>query len=94
MSMKMGIGYVMENTVVEFEENVRIAVPRPTQALMACSSVAASGGTSSLRKKVARSSASWDISQERHPWSVRSLRSKTVDSMTKTPERIAQVVEA
>ena len=37
---------------------------------------------------------SWDISQEKQPWSVRSLRSKTVDSMTKTLERIAQVVEA
>ncbi|MFI0526226.1 MAG: dimethyladenosine transferase, partial [Ilumatobacteraceae bacterium] len=96
MSMKMGIGYTMENTVVEFEENVRIAwQPRPTQALMGLfiggriwryQLVAQEGGT--LVRE------SWDISQERHPWSVRSLRSKTVDSMTKTLERIAQVVEA
>lgn len=96
MSMKMGIGYTMENTVVEFEENVRIVwQPRPTQALMGLfiggriwryQLVAQEGGT--LVRE------SWDISQERHPWSVRSLRSKTVDSMTKTLERIAQVVEA
>jgi len=96
MSMKMGIGYTMENTVVEFEENVRIAwQPRPTQAVMAWfvggriwryQLVVQEGGT--LVRE------SWDISQEKQPWMVRSLRSKTVDSMTKTLERIAQVVEA
>ena len=96
MSMKMGIGYTMENTVVEFEENVRIAwQPRPTQTVMGWfiggriwryQLVPQNGGT--LVRE------SWDISQERQPWMVRSLRSKTVDSMTKTLERIAQVVEA
>jgi Polyketide cyclase / dehydrase and lipid transport len=95
MSMKMGIGYTMENTVVEFEDNVRIAwQPRPTQKLMAAfiggriwryQLVAQDGGT--LVRE------SWDISQEKQPWTIRGLRSKTVDSMTKTLERIAQVVE-
>lgn len=96
MSMKMGIGYTMENTVVEFEENVRIAwQPRPTQTVMSWfiggriwryQLIAQDGGT--LVRE------SWDISQEKQPWAVRNLRSKTVDSMTKTLERIAQVVEA
>ena len=96
MSMKMGIGYTMENTVVEFEENARIAwQPRPTQTVMALfiggriwryQLISQDGGT--LVRE------SWDISQEKQPWAVRSLRSKTVDSMTKTLERIAQVVEA
>jgi len=96
MSMKMGIGYTMENTVVEFEENARIAwQPRPTQTVLSWfiggriwryQLVPRDGGT--LVRE------SWDISQEKQPWSVRSLRSKTVDSMTTTLERIAQVVEA
>ena len=95
MSMKMGIGYTMENTVVEFEENVRIAwQPRPTQTVMAWfvggriwryQLVEQDGGT--LVRE------SWEISQEKQPWAVRNLRSKTVDSMTKTLERIAKVVE-
>ena len=96
MSMKMGIGYTMQNTVVEFEKDARIAwQPRPTQALLAWfiggriwryQLIPQDGGT--LVRE------SWDISQEKQPWSVRSLRSKTVDSMTTTLERLAQVVEA
>ncbi len=96
MSMKMGIGYTMENTVIEFEENRLIAwQPRPTQTVMAWFvggriwryELVPQGDDTLVRE-------SWDISQERQPWAVRSLRSKTVDSMTKTLERIAQVVEA
>lgn len=96
MSMKMGVGYTMENTVVEFEDNVRIAwQPRPTQSVMAWFiggriwryQLSAQDGGTMVRE-------SWDISQEKQPWAVRSLRSKTVDSMTKTLERIATVVEA
>jgi uncharacterized protein YndB with AHSA1/START domain len=95
MSMKMGIGYSMENTVVEFTENERIAwQPRPTLSVMGWfiggriwryELVPQDGGT--LVRE------SWDISQERQPWTVRPMRSKTVDSMTKTLERIAHVVE-
>ena len=36
---------------------------------------------------------SWDIRKEAFPFAVRGMRSKTVDSMTKTLERIAAVVE-
>lgn len=96
MSMKMGIGYTMQNTVVEFEENALIAwQPRPTLSVVGWfiggriwryQLVPQEGGT--LVRE------SWDISQERQPWAVRGLRSKTVDSMTKTLERIAKVVEA
>ena len=96
MSMKMGIGYTMENTVIEFEENTRIAwQPRPTQTVMAWFiggriwryELVPEGDDTLVRE-------SWDISQERQPWAVRGLRSKTIDSMTKTLERIAHVVEA
>ena len=96
MSMKMGIGYTMENTVIEFEENRRIAwQPRPTQTVMSWFiggriwryELVPQGDDTLVRE-------SWDISQERQPFMVRPMRSKTVDSMTKTLERIAAVVEA
>lgn len=95
MSMKMGIGYSMENTVVEFQKDALIAwQPRPTIPVLGWfiggriwryELIPQEGGT--LVRE------SWDISRERQPWSVRPLRSKTVDAMTKTLERIAQVVE-
>ena len=96
MSMKMGIGYTMENTVIEFEEDRRIAwQPRPTQTIMGWFvggriwryELVAQGDDTLVRE-------SWDISQERQPFMVRPMRSKTVDSMTKTLERIAAAVEA
>jgi len=95
MSMKMGIGYSMVNTVVEFEENRLIAwQPRPSIGFMRLLvggriwryEIVEQGDGTLVRE-------SWDITQERLPWAVRNLRSKTVDSMTKTLERIAQVVE-
>lgn len=96
MSMKMGIGYSMVNTVVEFDENRLIAwQPRPSIGFLRLfiggriwryELVEQAGGT--LVRE------SWDITQEAHPSAVRSMRSKTIDSMTKTLERIAQVVEA
>jgi uncharacterized protein YndB with AHSA1/START domain len=96
MSMKVGIGYSMENTVVEFEEDRRIAwQPRPSVSFMRhfvggriwrYELEPAEGGT------VVRES--WDISQEVHKRAVRGMRSKTVDAMTKTLERIEKVVTA
>ena len=95
MSMKMGIGYTMENTVVEFDENALIAwQPRPAQALFGLFiggriwryQLHPQNGGTLVRE-------SWDISQERFPLAVRSMRSKTVDAMTKTLDRIAQHVE-
>ncbi|CAN5630559.1 hypothetical protein BH10ACT2_BH10ACT2_18760 [soil metagenome] len=95
MSMHMGVGYSMENTVVEFEENRRIAwQPRPTLAplrlfvggrIWRYELIPSDGGT--LVRE------SWDIRKEAMPWAVRGMRSKTVDSMTTTLERIAAVVE-
>ena len=94
MSMKMGVPYSMVNTVVEFEENRRIAwQPRPSLGFMRWFAGGRiwryelepqEGGT--LVKE------SWDIRQEAHPRAVRNMRSKVVDSMTKTLERIEQVV--
>jgi uncharacterized protein YndB with AHSA1/START domain len=95
MSMKMGIGYTMENTVVEFEENALIAwQPRPSLSLMGLLvggriwryQLQPQKGGTLVRE-------SWDISQERLPFAVRAMRSRTVDAMTKTLDRIAQQVE-
>lgn len=95
MSMHAGIGYSMENTVVEFEEN-RLIVwqPRPTIAPLRLLfggriwryELTPSDGGTLVRE-------SWDIRKEVFPWSIRALRSKTVESMTKTLERIAAAVE-
>ena len=95
MSMHAGIGYSMENTVVEFDENRRIAwQPRPSLAplrllfggrIWRYELIPQDGGT--LVRE------SWDIRKEVFPWTLRSMRSKTVTAMTKTLERIAQVVE-
>lgn len=95
MSMQMGIGYSMENTVVEFEENRRIAwQTRPTFAptrllvggrIWRYELMPQDGGT--LVRE------SWDIRKEALPWTVRSMRRKTVESMTNTLERIAAAVE-
>ena len=96
MSMKMGIGYQMVSEVVEFEENRRLAwQTRPTvspmrplvgERIWRYELIPQDGGT--LVRE------SWDIRQEKMPFMVRPMRSRTVDAMTKTLERIAQVVEA
>jgi uncharacterized protein YndB with AHSA1/START domain len=95
MSMNMGIGYSMASTVVEFEENRRIAwQTRPTLApvrllvggrIWRYELTPRDGGT--LVRE------SWDIRKEAFPWAVRSMRGKTIESMTKTLERIAAAVE-
>lgn len=94
MSMHMGLGYSMANTVVEFEPDRLIAwQPRPTKSFLRSlvggriwryELVPQEGGT--LVRE------SWDIRQEAHPCAVRRMRSKAVDSMTKTLERIEQIV--
>lgn len=95
MSMHMGVGYSMENTVVEFEENRRIAwQTRPSVAPMRLLvggriwryELEPQDGGTLVRE-------SWDIRKEALPWAVRSMRRKTVESMTKTLERIATAVE-
>ena len=94
MDMKMGGPYQMTNTVVEFEENRRIAwQPRPAGGLAA--KVAGGriwryelepveGGT--------RVRETWDISQERIPALVWGYRFLTRRQMAKTLERIEEVV--
>lgn len=94
MSMKAGFAYSMASTVIEFEADRRIAwQTRPVQSLpkhlvggriWRYELEPRDGGT--LVRE------SWDISQERHPWLVRGLRSRTIDAMTKTLERIEQAV--
>jgi hypothetical protein len=96
MSMKMGFGYRMANTVVELEENRRIAwQPRPTAKWMRALAGGriwryelepVEGGTK-VREQ-------WDITQEAHPFMVRPMRKKTVENMEKTLARIEDVVTA
>ena len=94
MSMKMGVPYSMVNTVVEFEENRRIAwQPRPSLSFMRWFAggriwryeLEPQDGGTLVRE-------TWDITQEAHPRAVRNMRSKVIDAMTKTLERIEQVV--
>ncbi len=94
MSMKAGLSYSMVNTVVEFEENRRIAwQPRPSLSFMRWLAggriwryeLEPQEGGTLVRE-------TWDITQEAHPRAVRGMRSKVIDSMTKTLERIEQVV--
>jgi uncharacterized protein YndB with AHSA1/START domain len=96
MDMKMGLGYRMINTVVEFEQDRLIAwQPRPDNKLMAKLAggriwryhlTPVDGGT--LVRET------WDISQEQHPAMVRPMRSKVRQGMTTTLERIASVIAA
>jgi uncharacterized protein YndB with AHSA1/START domain len=96
MSMKMGIGYSMVNTVIEFEDNRRIAwQARPPGFL---GKVAAGriwryelepvdGGT--------RVRESWDVSEDhqRRMLKMGSLPKKTETNMAKTLDRIAELTE-
>jgi len=94
MSMKVGIGYSMESTVIEFEEDRRIAwqtrPPNKVAAIFAGGRIwryelePVEGGT-----KVTES---WDITQEQQKWLVRPARKKTVEAMAKTLARIEELV--
>ncbi|MFM7686464.1 MAG: SRPBCC family protein [Actinomycetota bacterium] len=94
MAMKMGIPYSMVNTVIEFEENRRIAwQPKPAIGFMR----RFAGGRIwryELEPKDGGTlvSESWDISQEVNPKAVRNLRGRTLQSMAATLERIEKVV--
>lgn len=95
MKMKMGMPYSMSNTVIEFEENRRIAW-QTSKRLGPLGMIGGriwryelepvEGGT--LVRE------SWDISQERVKGPVRKMRGRTVDAMTATLERIEQIVMA
>jgi uncharacterized protein YndB with AHSA1/START domain len=94
MSMKAGFGYSMESTIIEFEEDRRIAwQSRPPNSIIGAlvggriwryELEPVDGGT-----KVRES---WDISQERIRLMVRPMRTSTITSMTKTLARIEELV--
>lgn len=96
MSMKAGIGYSMQNTVIEFVENKRIAwQTRPPQKIPAILvggriwryDLEETEGGTTVRE-------SWDISQEQIKFVVRPLAKSTRKNMAKTLERIESVVTA
>ena len=92
--MKMGIPYSMVNTVIEFEENRRIAwQPKPAIGFMRRFAGGRiwryvleprDGGTMVFE--------SWDISQEVNPKAVRKMRGRTIEAMSATLERIEKIV--
>ena len=96
MSMKAGLSYKMASTVIEFEEDRLIAwQTKSSQSWMEhfvggriwrYELEPVEGGT--LVKE------SWDITQEKVKLLVRPLRKKTIESMTKTLERIEDIVTA
>ncbi len=98
MSMKMGIPYSMSNTVIEFEENRRIA----WQTLPSVSWGAKFGGGRIWRYELEPVDGgtlvreTWDISEEAglsKPLVARS-RDHTVENMEKTLARIEEIVTA
>lgn len=95
MNMKLGIPYSMESTVIEFEENRRIAWQTRGPGLFAklgggriwrYELVPTDGGT--LVRET------WDISEERVKAVVRPVKAKTREAMVKTLERIEAIVSA
>jgi uncharacterized protein YndB with AHSA1/START domain len=96
MSMRLGIPYSMVSTVVEYDENKRIAwQPRPAYPIanrLAGGRIwryelePVEGGT--------RVRESWDISQEVWKALVRPARGKTRTAMEKTLERIEELLAA
>jgi hypothetical protein len=97
MSMKMGVPYVMSNTVIEFEQDKRIAWKTVFSGFLGrfiggriwrYELEPADGGT--LVRE------SWDISQDKQSTFLRrgKVPSATAASMTKTLEKLAAVTEA
>jgi hypothetical protein len=94
MKMKVGLPYSMVSTVIEFDEDRRLAwqttSPMPVIGMIVGGRIwryelePVEGGT--------RVRESWDISQEKVKVLVRPLRSKTREAMEKTLERIEHVL--
>jgi len=101
MNMKMGVSYSMLNTVVEYDENRRIAwqTTSPTPILRHLV-----GGRiwryelepladGSSTENTTRVRESWDLTHERGKQiSFRLMKSKTVKAMIETLNRVAQLV--
>ena len=97
MSMKMGLPYSMSNTVVEFEQDRRIAW-KTVQAgplgrflggrIWRYEFEPVDGGTQVTE--------TWDISQDKQGFFLRrgKLPTDTAESMTKTLERLAELTES
>lgn len=95
MNMKLGLPYSMVSTIVEYEENRRIAwqtkPPGPLGGLAGgriwrYELEPAEGGT--LVRE------SWDITQEKFKPIVRPAAKKTAEAMTKTLARVEEIVTA
>jgi uncharacterized protein YndB with AHSA1/START domain len=97
MSMKAGVPYSMSNTVIEFDQDRRIAWKTVLSGFLGrfiggriwrYEFEPAEGGT--LVRE------SWDISQDKQGMFLRrgKLPSITADGMTKTLERLAKITEA
>jgi uncharacterized protein YndB with AHSA1/START domain len=94
MNMKMGYRYTMQNTVIEFVENERIAwQTRPANKVLGALvggriwryDLQPSEGGTTVRE-------TWDISQEQLKLMVRPLRARTLLGMAKTLQRIQDIV--
>jgi uncharacterized protein YndB with AHSA1/START domain len=94
MNMRMGVPYSMVSTVVEYEENRRIAwQPRPAYPVIGpmlggriwrYELEPVAGGT--------RVRESWDISQEHPKFLVRNAAGKVKQGMERTLERIEEIL--
>jgi uncharacterized protein YndB with AHSA1/START domain len=96
MSMKMGIAYSMVNTVIEFEDNRRIAwQARPPGFLGRIAAGRIWRYELEPVPEGTRVSESWDISQDRQRRMLKlgGLPQKTEANMTKTLDRIAALTE-
>jgi uncharacterized protein YndB with AHSA1/START domain len=96
MAMKMGFGYRMVNTVVEFEDDRVIAwQPRPASKVLGV----AIGGRIWKYELEPRDGGTlvtetWDIRQEKLPLLARPMAKNTKQGMTATLEKIEQIVAA
>lgn len=97
MSMKLGVPYTMANTVVEFEQDRRIAWQTVLSGplgrfiggrIWRYELDEVEGGT--------KITETWDISRDKQAFLLRSgkVRQQTADSMSKTLERLAEITEA
>jgi uncharacterized protein YndB with AHSA1/START domain len=93
MSMKLGLPYTTTNTVIEFEPDRLIAwqtqAPKPMSKLIGgriwrYELEPVDGGT--------RVRETWDITQEKHKGGASMMRGRTITAMTKTLQRIDELL--
>ena len=97
MSMKLGLPYTMSNTVIEFDQDKRIAWQTVVSGLLGrfiggriwrYELEGADGGT--LVRET------WDITQDKQRFMLKAgpVGKQTADAMTKTLERLAELTES